>query len=156
MTLVIKRQDIYSSCYSAFQKTVMTLCLMGRALPVKLFLYKNGDSVATALRKFRTLKSLRNGSDPMTYFGLKKMIDSSAFTFSKFFGLGTVKNRFHFASSTILVLEQSQTAYVFGFSTILRLGTIKNRFCPICYGATSSWWIDFQQRMPHQHVTPFN
>ncbi|GBM82610.1 hypothetical protein AVEN_255414-1 [Araneus ventricosus] len=52
----------------------MILSLKDRALLVKLF-YKNGDSAAIALKKFRTLKGLRSGSGPMTAFGLKKMID---------------------------------------------------------------------------------
>ncbi|GBO17312.1 hypothetical protein AVEN_2179-1 [Araneus ventricosus] len=37
--------------------------------------YKEGDCVAIALKKFRTLKGLRSGSGPRTTFGLKKMID---------------------------------------------------------------------------------
>ncbi|GBL91076.1 hypothetical protein AVEN_184450-1 [Araneus ventricosus] len=52
----------------------MTLSLKDRALLVKFF-YKNGDCVAIALKKFRTLKGLRRGSGPMTAFVLKKMID---------------------------------------------------------------------------------
>ncbi|GBL94314.1 hypothetical protein AVEN_16830-1 [Araneus ventricosus] len=52
----------------------MTLSMKDPALLVKPF-YKNGDCVAIALKKFRTLKGLRSGSGPMTAFGLKKMID---------------------------------------------------------------------------------
>ncbi|GBL75941.1 hypothetical protein AVEN_234271-1 [Araneus ventricosus] len=52
----------------------MTLSLKYRALLVELF-YQNGGCAATAMKKFRTLKSLRSGSGPMTAFGLKKMID---------------------------------------------------------------------------------
>ncbi|GBM51963.1 hypothetical protein AVEN_194258-1 [Araneus ventricosus] len=52
----------------------MTLSLKDWALLVKRF-YKNGDCVAIALKKFRTLKGLRSGSGPMTAFGLKTMID---------------------------------------------------------------------------------
>ncbi|GBL73475.1 hypothetical protein AVEN_159471-1 [Araneus ventricosus] len=52
----------------------MTLSLKDRPLLVKLF-HKNGDCAAIALKKFRTLKGLRSSSDPMTAFGLKKMID---------------------------------------------------------------------------------
>ncbi|GBO39186.1 hypothetical protein AVEN_44420-1 [Araneus ventricosus] len=52
----------------------MTLSLKDRALLLKPF-YKNGDCVAIALKKFRTLMCLRTGSGPMTEFGLKKMTD---------------------------------------------------------------------------------
>ncbi|GBM71738.1 hypothetical protein AVEN_269209-1 [Araneus ventricosus] len=50
----------------------MTLSLKDRALLVKCF-NKNGDCVAIALKKFRTLKGLRSGYGPMTAFRLKKM-----------------------------------------------------------------------------------
>ncbi|GBM91896.1 hypothetical protein AVEN_112923-1 [Araneus ventricosus] len=52
----------------------MTLSFKDRVLLVKLF-YKNDDCAAIALKKLRTLKDLRSGSDPMTAFGLKKMND---------------------------------------------------------------------------------
>ncbi|GBN38544.1 hypothetical protein AVEN_98491-1 [Araneus ventricosus] len=52
----------------------MTLSLKNGALLVKNF-YKNGDCAAIPLEKFRTLKSLRSGSGPMTAFSFKKMID---------------------------------------------------------------------------------
>ncbi|GBN71875.1 hypothetical protein AVEN_243078-1 [Araneus ventricosus] len=52
----------------------MTLSLKDRALLVKIF-YENGDSATIALKKFRTLKGLRNDSGPMTAFSMKKMTD---------------------------------------------------------------------------------
>lgn len=50
---------------------IMTLTMNDRALLLKLF-YKNGECALTAIRRFRTLKSIKSG--PITTNGLRKMI----------------------------------------------------------------------------------